>query len=174
MIRSINDIFSDIVQRASDRYGSNISYIFGDWAYISNQMALWGKSDKTCRFKFPIICLYSPFVEERTGKGINASLDFIIMVNTMQAYTNEDREKASFENVLRPIYRIFLEETNSFPDVVSNYSGIIPHSYSENYRYGRVGVIGDDGKPFSDFIDAIEIKNLNITIKNKKCYGNRL
>ena len=59
-------------------------------------------------------------------------------------------------------------------NIVRSYNDVVPHSYIENYRYGRVGVIGEDGKPFSDFIDAIEMKNVNLTIKEVKCYGNRL
>ena len=96
------------------------------------------------------------------------------MVNTLKEYSNEDRQKTSFEQVLRPIYRLFLDEIKKDINIVCHYDNVVPHSYIENYRYGRVGVIGEDGKPFSDFIDAIEMKNVNLTIKEVKCYGNRL
>lgn len=173
-MKSLNKIFEDVVKRVSNRYGSNVSYLFGDWAYISNQLTLWSKSPKTSYLKFPIICLYSPFVEDRTGTETKSSLDFIIMINTLKTYTNEEREKTSFEQVLRPIYHLFIDEIKRDNSIKSSYNGIIPHSYSENYRYGRIGVIGEDGKPFHDFIDAIEIKEMNLTFKEKKCYGNRL
>lgn len=173
-MKSLNKVFEDVVKRVSGKYGKNVSYLFGDWAYISNQLTVWSQSPKTSPLKFPIICLYSPFEEDRTSVETKASLDFIIMVNTSKTYTNEDREKTSFEQVLRPIYHIFLDEIGKDPSIKRNYNGIIPHSYSENYRYGRVGVIGEDGKPFHDFIDAIEIKDMNLTFKETKCYGNRL
>ena len=54
-VKPVNDIFADIVKKVSKRYGSNVSFLFGDWAYISNQLTLWGKSPKTSKLKFPII-----------------------------------------------------------------------------------------------------------------------
>lgn len=77
-MKPVNDIFADIVKKVSKRYGSNVSFLFGDWAYISNQLTLWGKSPKTSKLKFPIICLYSPFTEDRSSaeslilKNLNA------------------------------------------------------------------------------------------------------
>lgn len=81
-MRSINKIFEDVVKRVAEKYGSNVSFLFGDWAYISSQLTEWGKSSSTCKFKFPIICLYSPFTEDRNAPKRTVSLEFIIMVNT--------------------------------------------------------------------------------------------
>lgn len=83
-MKPVNDIFADIVKKVSKRYGSNVSFLFGDWAYISNQLTLWGKSPKTSKLKFPIICLYSPFTEDRSSAETEVSLEFIIMVNTLK------------------------------------------------------------------------------------------
>ena len=41
---SVNRMFADIVERVSAAYGGHVSYLFGDWEYISNQLVLWGKS----------------------------------------------------------------------------------------------------------------------------------
>ena len=174
MNTSVNRMFAEIVGRVSDKWGSNVSYLFGDWNYISNQLTVWGKSPNTSPLKFPIICLYSPFTEERDAEEARVSLEFIIMVNTEKIYSNEDRESISFDKVLRPIYRLFMDEIRGDRRFVSDYRGVVPHQYTENYRYGRVGVMGPDGKPFRDFIDAIEIKNLDLTIKKVKCYGKRI
>lgn len=174
MNTSVNRMFAEIVGRVSDKWGRNVSYLFGDWSYISNQLTVWGKSPKTSPLKFPIICLYSPFTEERDAEEARVSLEFIIMVNTEKNYSNEDREIISFDKVLRPIYRLFMDEIRGDRRFASDYRGVVPHQYTENYRYGRVGVLGPDGKPFRDFIDAIEIKNLDLTIKNVKCYGKRI
>ena len=174
MNTSVNRIFAEIVGRVSEKWGRNVSYLFGDWSYISNQLTVWGKSPNTSPLKFPIICLYSPFTEERDAEDVRVSLEFILMVNTEKGYTNEDRESISFDKVLRPIYRLFMDEIRGDRRFASDYRGIVPHQYTENYRYGRVGVLGPDGKPFRDFIDAIEIKNLDLTIKNVKCYGKRI
>lgn len=169
-MNSINEIFRDIVTNTSKEYGKNVSYMFGDWEYIAGELTKWSESQKTSKLKFPIICLYSPYMEDRTKNNPAASLDFLILVNTSKEYINEDREKISFEKVLRPIYNIFIKKIGTCPFLEKNYNNIVPHQYTENYRYGRKGVETKD-VPFKDFIDAIEIKNLSITIKNIKCYG---
>ncbi len=88
-MKSVNKIFEDVVRRVAVKYGNNV--IVPVWrlgvhkqpAYSLNQ------SPKTSPLKFPIVCLYSPFVEDRTEAETSASLDFIIMVNTLKTYTNE-------------------------------------------------------------------------------------
>lgn len=174
MNTSVNRMFAEIVGRVSEKWGRNVSYLFGDWSYVSNQLTVWGKSPKTSPLKFPIICLLSPFTEDRTGEDSHVSLEFYILVNTEKEYPNETREEVSFDKVLRPIYRLFMDEIRGDRRFASDYRGVVPHQYTENYRYGRVGVLGPDGKPFRDFIDAIEIKNLELTIKKEKCYGKRI
>ncbi len=172
---SVNEIFREIVGRVSERYGSHVSYLWGDWDYISNQLELWSQSKKKAPFKFPIVCLYSPFTEDRREEKSQVSLELIVMVNTLKDYTNEEREQVSFEKVLRPIYHLLMEEIAKDKRFVSNYRDIVPHRYTENYRYGRVGVAGPNGKPFRDFIDAIEIKEVDLTIKKTTCcYGKRI
>ena len=170
---SINEIFREIVNRVSKRYGYNVSYMFGDWDYISDQLTLWSRSPETSKLKFPIVCLYSPYKEER-GKKRTVSLNLLICVNTRKEYTNEQREEYSFAAVLRPIYDILMDEINKHSSIVSVFDGTIPHVYSENYRYGRVGVYGSDKKPFKDYIDGIDIENLELTLKKEICYGERL
>lgn len=172
-MKSINNIFRDIVSSASGIYGKNISYMFGDWDYIAGILTEWAESPKMSKLRFPIICLYSPYTEDRTGKDRTTTLELAIMVDTLKDYTNEEREKVSFEGALRPIYDAFIKSIDKSPDLVHEYNNSIPHYYEENYRYGRKGVEAN-GKPFRDFIDVIEIKDLRITIKNIKCYGDRI
>lgn len=82
-MKPVNDIFADIVKRYR-KIRKQCVVLFGDWAYISNQLTLWGKSPKTSKLKFPIICLYSPFTEDRSSAETEVSLEFIIMVNTLK------------------------------------------------------------------------------------------
>lgn len=171
-MKSVNDIFRDIVSATAMEYGNNVSFMFGDWDYIASELTKWNNSPVTSALKFPIICMYSPYEEIRSEKNPSVSLDFLILVNTSKDYSNEDRESISFEKVLRPIYDIFIKKTVKSPDLIDKYNGVVPHRYVENYRYGRKGVEAN-GQKFSDFIDAIEIKDLNITIKNIKCYVDR-
>lgn len=168
-MKSINDIVREVVKDVSERYGRNVSFLFGDWDYIANQLVLWGTGAQAKR-KYPIVCLRSPFNETREGNRRSASLDVVILVNTLKSYTNEQRESESFVKVLRPIYDLFIERLGKHRLINAPYSGMLQHVYTENYRYGRLGLQGGDDMKFKDFVDAIEIKNLSITIKDLRCY----
>lgn len=175
----ITDLFADIVKRVSEKNESNVSYMFGDWDYISSELTLWSKSPETAKLKYPAIFLYSPFDEDRSDEEFQckASIDMLIAVNTISEYTNEERSIISFDKCLRPIYNILIEELKNDRWLDFGYKNIVKHRYTENYRYGRRGVSGPDGNPFNDRIDGIDIKNLEITVRNKirgGMYGNRI
>ena len=174
---SVNEIVRELVRRTGDACGMRVSYMFGDWDYVSDRLAEWGKSQKTSPLKFPIVCLYSPYTEDRTRAQHSVAVDLLIMVNTKRDYTNEEREEHSFRKVLRPIYEELVRQIEKASDLISAPYGVgrcVPHRYTENYRYGRNGVRGSDGKQFGDFIDAIEITDLRITLKNSRCHAKRL
>lgn len=175
----ITDLFADIVKRVSERYGSNVAYMFGDWAYISAQLTTWSKSAETARLKYPAIFLYSPFEEDKTEKDAQctATVDLLIVVNTLAEYTNEDRSVVSYAQCLRPIYELFIDELKKDKWLDFGYENIVEHRYVDNYRYGNRGVDGPDGNPFKDRIDGIDIKDLKITVRNKikgGMYGTRI
>lgn len=168
-MRPLHDIVGDVVTRVTEKVGCNVTYLWGDWSYIADTLTRWNASEYTAGLKYPCICLYSPYEERRTMQGgreqSEATLELLFMVNTQKDYTNEERDAVSFENVLRPIYRAFISSLMDDPRIVRNYSGVPSHTYTENYRYGRLGVLMADNRPFADFLDVIEIKNLGLTFK---------
>lgn len=172
---AVLDILREVVQNASCEFGRNINYLWGDWAYISNKLILMSKNADSAANKYPVICLFSPFTEEKTDKRFfcKTSVNLLIATNTLSAYDNEQRKMYSFEQILIPVYNAFIKSLLN--DKRFYFSGdIVPHSYSENYGYGSKGVMMSNGKPFNDLIDGIDITNLQLTIKKDKCYGKRL
>lgn len=166
----ISVIFADIVSAVSVAYEKDVNYQFGDWDYISRVLKEWSSSPTLAKKRYPVICLFSPTDENKkivNGK-IEIYIDFLIAVDTLPHYSNEKRRVESFEKVLRPIYHLFLSEIQKEKRIDSGYTPTIQHSYTENYRYGRIGVNGPDGQPFADKIDAIDIKKLKITLKKQK------
>lgn len=175
----IHDIIGDVVKATAKALGRNISYLYGDWDYISNILTRWNGSPETAALKYPIICLYSPYQESRSVESAKerstANLELLILCNTQKNYLNEERDAITFGEVLRPIYQEFIGQLMKDRRIVRNYSGIPAHTYTENYRYGRLGVLTSENRPFRDFIDAIEISNLSLTfifIDNGNCNGN--
>lgn len=156
----------DVVSAAAQSYGGNITFRFGDWEYIADMLTQWSKSQETAALKFPIVVLYSPYSERRTtADRTTATLELAILVNTRKDYSNEQREIQSFQKVLRPIYDAMLQAIKDEPRINKPYSGIPAHTYRENYRYGRYGVVGANNQPFKDFVDVIEITDLELTFK---------
>ena len=175
----IHDIIGDVVKATAKALGRNISYLYGDWDYISNILTRWNGSPETAALKYPIICLYSPDQASRSVESAKerstANLELLILCNTQKNYLNEERDAITFGEVLRPIYQEFIGQLMKDRRIVRNYSGMPTHTYTENYRYGRLGVLTSENRPFRDFIDAIEISNLSLTfIENGNCYGNIL
>jgi hypothetical protein len=175
----IHDIIGDVVKATAKALGRNISYLYGDWDYISNILTRWNGSPETAALKYPIICLYSPYQESRSVESAKerstANLELLILCNTQKNYLNEERDAITFGEVLRPIYQEFIGQLMKDRRIVRNYSGMPTHTYTENYRYGRLGVLTSENRPFRDFIDAIEISNLSLTfIEERNCNGNIL
>ena len=173
----VTDLIRDVIAAASERCGMNINFLFGDWKYISNVLSIWDKAGMPGG-KYPLVALFSPFDEDKTDRryACRTTVDLLICVNTLSGYTNEQRQEHSFREVLRPVYLAFIESLRK-DRRFDFYEGVVPHIYSENYRYGSRGVMSSDGKPFNDKIDGIDIKNLELKIKHEKenyCYGNRL
>lgn len=171
----IIEIMADICDSLSQKRDSRINYIYGDSSYIREQLLELGKSKATASGKFPMIGLYVPYDEERDSSDYfcRTSVNMIIATNTLGKYTNEQRRKISFIGVLRPLYEDLIEEVGTCRRFDFGYSGIISHTYSENYSFGRRGALDVDGKEVGEKIDAIEIKNLELTVKNQNCYANR-
>lgn len=172
---SVTGIIGEIVKKTACRLGFHVNYLWGDWTYISNQLTIWSKNPETARLKYPVICLFTTFDEDKRDRRYHckASLDFLIATSTLSGYTNEQREEESFRKTLRPVYSVFLREMKEC-NLLDFDAGHIPHIYSENYRYGARGVMMSEGKKFNDLIDGIDIKQLEIKIKKQNCNGTRL
>lgn len=151
------------------------NFVWGDSAYIREYLLTLKRSSSTAPYRFPLIGLYSPFDELRDSVAYKAkaNVNLIIAVNTLPEYTNEQRLEVSFKQCLRPLYEDFMRALSECRRFDIPYDGF-SHSYSENYTFGKRGAIDADGKEVDEKIDAIEIKNLELTIKNVNCYANRL
>ena len=171
----IIDIFRDnVIPHMNKNRKFPVNFIWGDSAYIREYLLTMKKSSITSPYRFPLIGLYSPFDETIRNREVTASVNLILAVNTLAEYTNEQRLDLSFKQVLRPMYDEFMESLKDVRMFDLPYSGVFNHSYTENFSFGKRGALDVDGKEIDEKIDAIEIKNLDLTIKNLDCYANRL
>jgi len=172
----IIDIFKDkVIPLLNEGRELKAHFVWGDSSYIRETLLTLKKSSATAPFRYPLIGLYAPIDETiQTDGGMSASVNVIIAVNTLPEYTNEQRLEISFKGVLRPLYEDFLNAVRGCKRFYIPYEGIIPHTYVENYSFGRRGALDVDGKEMDEKIDAIEIKNLELNFIKQTCYANRL
>ena len=180
----ITELFEDVVKKASedlkilypDGKGNaviiknpDLNYIFGSSQYIKDQLDVYSKS--STQNKFPLVALFCPVNESRGSVDYysKTKVSLIIVCSSRKDWSNEERRTMSFKNILRPVYDRLLEvllEDNRFD---WDFDDKIKHSYSENYSYGRYGACTESGEAVSEPIDAINIRSMEITIRNSNC-----
>lgn len=172
----ITECFEDICTKLSNKKGYPINYIWGESSYIRETLLILSKSGSTASNKFPLIGLYSPFTEAKDNASYHCrtNVNLIIAVNTLEKYTNEQRLEISFNGLLRPLYDDFIKEVHDYKKFDFGYKAHVNHDYIENYTFGRRGAFDSQGNELNDKIDAIEIKNLELTVKKENCYGKRI
>ncbi|MDD6210509.1 MAG: hypothetical protein PUB21_07895 [Bacteroidales bacterium] len=163
------EIFGDIVERVSGDVGYEVRYEFGDSGYIRKSLdALKGRSAT----RYPVVCLYTPFQEEKTDKRYYCSvkLDFMIAVVTTNNYTNRERLEISYKKTLHPIYESFIRNILADKRFDFGYTTIVPHIYVDNFTYGNSDLRASDGNYLTDRIDGIDIRQMELKVKKEqKC-----
>lgn len=183
--RDIIDILADVVAKTATNCNIKyydgtdfiegdcpaITYCFGNAQYLKDCLDVNSKTYIKTICKFPIIHLFCPVKEQRNISGYHskAKVNLIIACSTRQEYSNEQRLEYSFRNILRPIYRSFLNALREDKRLSLAYDEVIPHNYSENYSYGRYGALTPSGEEVSEPIDAIDITDLELIVKLPNC-----
>lgn len=184
--REIVEILADVVRettkgcilRVPDAEGivreiscPEINYTFGNGKYVKDRLDELGTSPQGNEMKFPLIALFCPFNEQRNDPRFysKAKVHVLIACQSDKLWSNEQRRVMSFESILRPIYNRFLAALRKDRRIDFGYKGVINHEYSENYSFGRYGAHTSSGEAVSEPIDAINITNLELTIKKPNC-----
>jgi len=122
--------------------------------------------------KYPLVYLVQDFVEDR-GKqpGIYAetSLNILIMHQTEPTHKITDRYNKVFKPVLYPIYYSLINQINQSRFVNQGNEDLIPHTKIDRAFYGKKGLGGNEKNALNDFVDAIEIVNLDLKINYQPC-----
>lgn len=149
----------------------NLNYIFGSAQYIKDKLDEYSKVPSMSERKFPLVALFCPVTEKRDSIDYHAkvTLNILIACSSTKSWSNERRLQASFINILRPIYNRLITELLNDDRFDIEYDDIIPHDYSENYSYGRYGAYTESGEAVSEPIDAINIRSMELIVKNQTC-----
>lgn len=166
-MRYLVQLIGECVEQTSAK-----QYLYGPAQEVLKRIADMNKTAESIKNKYPLIFMPTDIEEsrgERSDLQSTIIIPSIVILNaTKKEYYAEQRYENNYKTVLVPIYKAFLTaiaqnvafgETDDFQ---------IKHNYIERYSWGKYALFQESGIN-ADFIDAIEIKNLELTIKRKIC-----
>lgn len=176
----IQDIIGDVVTRVNTKLLTQlqaydpkivaINYQYGEYKEVFNTLVQQGKADGGAK-KYPLVWLWMPITldsGDRVGIADVSPLRIIIA----RWGNNTDKTAARYANNFKPVlYPIYLELLNQLyldPRIIADAKGI-PHRHID-WPYWGGDSPPEDANPFSDYVDAIEIKDLKINLLLKNCY----
>ncbi len=137
-------------------------HYFGTHYEISQTITSIAQDINGSLVKFPSFLTFLP-VEQRVN-GLDKTLiyDIAIAASTNSKWTSDQRETLVFETLLRPIYDEFMRQI-----VTSGWfllpAGLPTHSKFECYTTGEYS--GAILNRYSEYLDAIEIRGLQLPLK---------
>lgn len=123
--------------------------------------------------KYPLIHLVQDVVEERgqdVGIYSTTLLNIIFIHQTDQNYKIDDRDEKVFKPVLWPMYYQFMEELKKSAWIFGSYdtTGEFRHRVIKRAFWGNRNLQGSKNI-LNDYVDAIEIQNLQLKINFSNC-----
>ncbi|HEY5588414.1 MAG TPA: hypothetical protein VIK86_05595 [Candidatus Paceibacterota bacterium] len=164
------DIMKVIVADVATKLGKSVYYKYGGFKEVFNELEQLANNDTYTNY--PLVWLITDF-EQKKGIGINiyseATVNMLIFNKTLPEWSSEQRTLYSFKAQLHPIYEQLISSIEASHSINSGF-GESEHKQTDHYSWGRDKIeMTKDGKPFSDYIDAVEINNLTLKIYKQNC-----
>lgn len=120
---------------------------------------------KTTKVRYPLIVLFTDIpVKKRLGFYGEAKLQIVIVHHTEQNYTAPDRMTNVFKPILEPIKKEFLYQLG----VYERFTRPAQLAYTQ-IRHYFWGSQLNKANPFNDRLDAIELRDIEVIIKENIC-----
>jgi hypothetical protein len=176
-MNAIVDFIGSVVDKTSLAVEAKIDkpvfYFFGHTKEINNTLSSYSKTEEYRKQKYPAIFLIMDFAEKRNAKQgieVETTLQLLIVAESNKDDRAADRYEKVFKPVLYPIYEQFIKTLQNDSLIWKPLSGFIPHEKIDRPLISGMKMETADGVKnlFNDFLDAIEIRNLQLTIL-KQC-----
>lgn len=168
----IVDIFSGIAEKMNTALASKdlkVTFVYGKSIQILTRLQHISNDPSKEKRKYPLMALFMPF-KEQMGGDYYATIQFPkLVLATLSNGTDapELRYNKSFRGILYPIYEELKNQIARCPNIVIENPDFIPHTKMDNPGSPPPQ---ETGKQFNDYVDAIEIFDLNLTFqKNNSC-----
>jgi hypothetical protein len=167
LARYIPEEIAAVVAASATALGYDVFYFFGHLREVAARLQELTNSTTNKSKQFPCIILFTDIpirANQPQGSYGTASLNLIIANWTEPKYTAQQRLDNNFKTVLYPIKREFMKRLNRH--LAFGFPGEMAYTEIDRYFYGSTM---NDKNAFNDYIDCIEIQNLQVIIKNKPC-----
>ncbi len=167
----IVDLFREIVEKTSTAFGQACHYEHGHPLEIVETLKELTANPEGSAGKYPLIALFQDFEEQRGLDGTEARVRLHLIIATLTDNTMKatQRYDVSFKPLLYPIYQEFLKQTGRSHFFREENPDKLLHSKYDRLYWGRNGLFGNDNNVFNDYIDCIEIKDLQLNVKQNLC-----
>jgi len=177
----IVDIMRDVVKnvelkvlpqlQAYDNLIQGVHYDHGHPAEIIETLKQKDKSDTLIFKKYPAVFLFQDFTETMGEPGVDSSakLHLLIVAATSSEYKAHERYEKNFKPILYPIYLELKEQIFKSGKVMVPSASSLSFNKIDRLFWGRQGLYGNESNVFNDFLDAIEIQNLDLKFYKPVC-----
>lgn len=168
-IINVVNVFGSIVENVRAEYDSTNNekpiYLHGHPLEIISTLQEYSKISSLKLKRFPMIALFEDFKgsDEEGIFLIKSKLNVFIITDTSSKYKASERYINSFDAVLTPIYNLLIKYIRESDLVFTQPSKPICTPINHLY-WGKNGLYGNEGNVFTDFIDAIEIVDLDFKV----------
>ena len=124
------------------------------------------------RIKYPCVYLLMDIREQRgrqPGIYSEVNLDIVIMHQTDPTYKAADRYEHVFEPVLEPIYYSLIKQLCTIPQTEQGNQDMLTHDKWDRLFWGTSSIGGNTGLAVNDYVDAIELQNLDLKLNYQPC-----
>lgn len=177
----ITDIFGEIVTRVESKLLSGfqeldntivgINYEYGPYKEVFGNLVQKTKNNITSVKKYPLVWLVLPIVERHGSEiGIYATEPIRIIIGRWGNNTDKTptRYEKNFKRFLYPIYLELLKQIDLDPRFLTQSSISLRHTKTD-WPYWGGDNPGENENQLSDFVDVIEISNLELKLNLKHC-----
>ena len=153
--------FDEVVQGAAAELNTDLFFYYGNEVAVSSDLTIKANAiSEATRRRYPLVWLVMPFEEEKKGGLHTVTAQLVIATSTDMNYSTEQRMGKVFKPVLYPIYEALLQQISRSKAFGMPAVRHINHTKID-FPYWGAG----QKNFFNDFIDAIQVKNLKVPIK---------
>jgi hypothetical protein len=174
----IPTLIREVVSEVSDNLASetslsiaNVQFYCETWDVLRQRLIEDGKAESTKNSRYPFIALIRGYDEKYRSGGdyVDTSLTLVIVTRSTPNMKSEDRESENYTPILYPIYAELMEVLNNTRFIMNRNRLYPTHTKHDNLNLGQETPNGNIANRLPDFVDAIIVSNLELTLSVESC-----